>query len=726
MKKRVLPLLLTLALCLSLFVLPAASAPEEFVIEDGVLLAYNGPGGEVIIPEGVVEIGIMTFYDRTDLKKITFPSSLKGIGSMAFMHCTGLTELTFPSNMEEIGGLAFLGCTSLRSLTLPDGLQKLESGAFLGCVSLERVHIPGSVALVEGSVFQDCVNLTSVTLAQGVKLIDDGAFDSCVRLKEVNLPDSLESVSFLASFRNTPWLEAQGDFLVHDGVLLGYQGKSGDVVIPNDVTYIGYNALCGNRYLTSVTIPGSVKGVGDNAFSDCSSLRRVVLEDGVETIGEWAFAGCTALREVTIPQSVTSILSDAFSATPWLEEQEGLVLVHDILLAYHGIDTAVTIPDSVTAIADGAFYGNETLTSVTIPESVQRIGSHAFSDCPLTQVSIPEGLTDLGAFVFANTPWAHAQGDFFIINGVLVYYQGDGGMLTIPAGIQHIGKYACNWDDNITCVTIPGSVKAIDEGAFENCDGLSAAILQEGVERIEALAFTDCDYLAAVSLPASLSYIAEDAFDPIDPVHTVFRAPAGSYAETWLTDKGLQVSPPDTPVSVFTDITGYYTIPVLWAVREGITKGTSPTTFSPERVCTREEVITMLWRAAGSPEAEEAIPFTDVSPADYSYPAICWAYANEIAGGTDDTHFSPKAPCTRSQAVLFLGNYGCEFKWGYVDPEDTFDDVPAEADYAWAVNWAVENWITEGTSETTFSPDRPCTRGQIAAFLYRMVTIDIV
>ena len=163
------------------------------------------------------------------------------------------------------------------------------------------------------------------------------------------------------------------------------------------------------------------------------------------------------------------------------------------------------------------------------------------------------------------------------------------------------------------------------------------------------------------------------------------------------------------PGSPFDDVRSsqYFYQPVKWAVANGITTGTSAATFSPDQTCTRGQIITFLWRAAGSPEPENATPFSDVKEDAYYAKATAWAAEQGMEEGAA---FSPDAPCTRLMAV--------EFMWKYADspeaPKAPFADVASDA-----VNWAVKQGVTNGTSATTFSPEQTCTRGQIVTFLYR-------
>ena len=161
----------------------------------------------------------------------------------------------------------------------------------------------------------------------------------------------------------------------------------------------------------------------------------------------------------------------------------------------------------------------------------------------------------------------------------------------------------------------------------------------------------------------------------------------------------------------------YYYDAVLWAVEQKITSGTSATTFSPDASCTRAQMVTFLWRAAGSPKVENGKnPFADVKADAYYYDAVLWAVEKGVTSGTSATTFSPDATVTRGQTVTFLHrNAGSPEVSGTMP----FTDVEADAYYAKAVQWAVQQKITTGTSETTFSPMSDCTRGQIVTFLYR-------
>lgn len=155
---------------------------------------------------------------------------------------------------------------------------------------------------------------------------------------------------------------------------------------------------------------------------------------------------------------------------------------------------------------------------------------------------------------------------------------------------------------------------------------------------------------------------------------------------------------------------------VKWAVKSGVTNGLSDTMFGPYESCTRAQIVTFLWRAVGSPEPKATTSaMTDLNPNAYYYKAVLWAIENGITDGMTETTFAPDATCTRGQSVTFL--YRALGK--KVESSASFTDVKSDAFYADAINWAVANNVTNGTSNTTFSPNADCTRAEIVTFLYR-------
>lgn len=206
--------------------------------------------------------------------------------------------------------------------------------------------------------------------------------------------------------------------------------------------------------------------------------------------------------------------------------------------------------------------------------------------------------------------------------------------------------------------------------------------------------------------------------------YVAFYVPKDSTAEnpfgsSTSTAPAAPVTPPPTGNSGFTDVAAdaYYYEPVQWAVEKNITSGTTDTTFSPDNTCTTAQILTFLWRTKGSPEPTSTEnPFTDVQESDYYYKAALWAKENNVLPLPFNPAFQGDTPCTRGMSMLYIWRAAGFFA---AEKSSNFTDVPATTLYAPAVDWAVENGITYGTSDTTFSPDNTCTRAQIMTFLYR-------
>lgn len=208
-----------------------------------------------------------------------------------------------------------------------------------------------------------------------------------------------------------------------------------------------------------------------------------------------------------------------------------------------------------------------------------------------------------------------------------------------------------------------------------------------------------------------------------DYIYTISINKPGYYLFTWYTESGddtaFVVHISGDPVATdtvggFGDVrkTDYFAEPVLWAVENGVTNGTSATAFSPSKQCTTAQILTFLYRANGSPAVTGDNPFTDVPDDSFYRDAAIWAHENGLVSGTS---FGGDLPCTRSATVTYLWKLA-----GAPEAEAVeFMDVEAESAYAQAVSWAVAEGITNGTSATSFSPDNICSRGQIVTFLYR-------
>ena len=461
------------------------------------------------------------------------------------------------------------------------------------------------------------------------------------------------------------------------------------------VTSIGGSAFRYCTSLTSVTIPDSVTSIGGWAFTDCASLTSVTIPDGVTSIGEYTFSWCTSLTSATIPDSVTSIGEFAFHNCKSL--------------------TSMTIPRSVVSIGYDAFGWCESLTSVTILDGVRSIGNSAFTDCKsLTSVTIPNSVTSIGRGAFSSCAsltgiWV-AEGNSHYVSdasGVLfdkdkttlVQCPGAFAVYTIPGSVTSIGDDAFSGCASLTSVTIPDSVTSIGNYAFSCCGSLTDVYFT-GTETAwncitigtanDALKNANIhynyvshthSYKDVVTAPTCTekgytthtcscgdSYVDTyvDALGHAWDSGTVTKQPTATetgirtYACTRCSATKTETIPATGSVDVtqmFTDVTKNWAYPgIQYCVTHGIMGGMGDGTFAPTGTTTRAQIVQILYNLEGTPAVSGTTPFTDLT-ANWYKPAILWAYQNNVVAGTSPTTFDPEGPVTREQIAVILTQY---------------------------------------------------------------------
>ena len=365
--------------------------------------------------------------------------------------------------------------------------------------------------------------------------------------------------------------------------------------------------------------------------------------------------------------------------------------------------TGVTIPEGVDGIAPEAFMGCTGLTSVTIPEGVTALSTSAFRYCTsLTSVTIPKSVDFIDGDTFIGTPWLKQQGDFAVVNGILIKYQGTSANVVIPGNVTTIASTAFSFNSraDLTSVIIPDGVTTIKNQAFFDCERLSSAAIPSSVTSIGACAFDSCDSLTDIYFGGSKAQweaIQDNSmFSTNNPADVVIH----------------YNSPASDPAPSFTDVPDWCSSAVSWAVGRKITEGVGNDRFAPGNQCANAMILTFLWRAAGEPDSTAALP-VDITGKnlDYAETALRWAAEK----GMVDQTLNPTANCTRASAVSYIWQaLGKESA-----PASGFNDVPAGADYAAAVDWASANGIVEGYPDGSFHPDTVCSRGVIATMLHR-------
>ena len=472
-------------------------ASSDFQIEDGVLVAYLGQGGEVTVPDDVTSIGEGAFKNCDTLTSVILPEGLQSIGESAFENCTGLTAVQFPATLREVGDRAFYGCFALQAADLPDELTTLGSYAFYQCTSLAEAHFPAGLVEVPSFLFTGC-GLTSIALPETVTVIGESAFQDCTSLSgTLTLPASLQNLKSSA-FR-------------------GCTGLTG-LVLPEGLTVLGSRAFYGCTGLSGeLHIPETVTSIGQSAFLNCSGFTgSLILPDGLTSLGESAFSGCSGFTgALKVPDGITVLNVGVFSDMDQITSVE--------------FGTGLTKFASVTVDLNHPLWGMTSVTSLTfrgntVPEWDGPYGEDMTVFTPLTSLEVvyvpgesygaysSQYASGLPEDVRLEAYGAVPGEDSYISDGVLYGYWGTDPTFEVPYGVTTIAENAFRNHTELTTVILPDTVTTIEMGAFEGCTGLTGLTLPASLTEIGSRAFYGCTSLDALSLPEGLQKVGTYAF----------------------------------------------------------------------------------------------------------------------------------------------------------------------------------------------------------------------
>ncbi len=415
-------------------------------------------------------------------------------------------ELVIPATynglpVTSIDDYSFYCCDSLTSITIPNSVTSIGSGAFNRCTSLTSITIPDSVISIDFCAFKDCGSLTTVRIGDSVTNIDSTAFEGCYNLVEINV-----------SYNNSNYASINGVLFNKDKtIIVKYpSGKTTEVYeIPKGVRNIGNGTFRSCTSIKLVTIPDSVTSIGDFAFEYCTSLTSVTIPESVTSIGDCAFNRCTSLTSITISDSVTTIGENAFYYTGYHNDDtnwvNGVLYIGNYLIKVQSnINGSYKIKKGTKSMADYAFSGCDSLTSITIPDSVKSIGNRVFSNCSnLKSITIPNGVRSIGNGAFQNCTSIK--------------------LVTIPDSVTNIGELAFSRCTSLTSITIPDSVTSIGYYAF------GYDFYKEGL--IKLTNFT----IYGIKGTVAETYASKNGFTFIDINHT-------HTASSWITDKKATVN----------------------------------------------------------------------------------------------------------------------------------------------------------------------------------------
>lgn len=744
---------------------------EAFSLCEGLSMVEL-PTTLTIIPDGI-------FTDCALLESITIPDTVTEIGANAFSKCTAFSLTGLPDGIKSIGAAAFENCGRIEELVLPETLEHIGEAAFTGTV-IDKASFDGTPerwTTIGGDgcgIAQDKIDfLGHICDFSGWEYDTQKHWQSCSCGKTQNEGEHTGDGD-TCTVCDAALSEALGSGSI-DGGLSWSLSRSGALTISGSGKMSDFSSVANaapwdkqKDKIQSAVIESGVQSISGGAFSGCSALEKVSISDTVAQIDLNAFDGCTALAEFEVAADNKAFSSDGgvlFSAgkelmrCPVGKAADCTVPSGTVAIAGGAFkDCAklerLVIPDSVTAIGKSAFENCAALKRITLPKSIAKLEALTFSGCAaLAEITLPDGLKALGEKVFSGCAALKS--------------------VKIPAEVTVIPTEAFSGCVSLESITIPKSVSHINEHAFDGCTALKkvdylgsdtdwSQVTKETGNNVLDNAeksftrtdhehkYTDtvipptctergCTFCGKVFKQGSVIFALGH-----DPQPARVKAPTcneSGYTGDLIcmrcgdmTQIGNTVAATGhkffggvcsvcgakgaEAVPEFDDVKpgAFYFDAVQWAVKNGITNGTGKSTFSPNDVCSRYQIVMFLWRAAGQPEAKAAVSFADVKPGDIFYEAVQWAVERGITNGTSSTSFSPFAPCTRGQIVTFLHrSAGSPTISGACD----FSDVSAGSFCRDAVIWASSEGITKGTSAGRFSPNEGCTRAQVVTFLHR-------
>ena len=662
---------------------------------------------KVVIKDGVTNVSNYALFLLPAATQITLPDSVTSIGRYGIAMCSKLTGMSIPKGVTEIGDFGLAG-DGLTAVTLPDGLQSLGRGAFDTCASLTNTTLPAAITAVPGKCFADCTKLLNVKYAGTVTAIGDLAFESCKALTAAPIPET--------------------------------------------VTEIGASAFTGCTALTDVTIPAGVTAIPEDCFRGCTALTDMKLPGTVTSVGHNAFTGCTALKDVRCYGAAPTVEpgnSEAHSFEP------AIVTIH-----YN--------PDPVygwTLDADGKWQGYTVsskgaclhtgygTTENTVPATCGEAGrvDTICSNCG--EVVSTKEIPATGAHTWDNgtvttEPTENEPG----VRTYTCAICGATKTAPIPATGAHDYQFTrtvaptCTADgyDLYTCSGCGATDKRNSKPALGHKwdSGKVTTEPTETAPGVRTYTCTVCGEVKTEVIPATGAHTHKWDAGKVTTAPTATTPGVRTYTCTICGQTKEEVIPPTGSSTVcpggpscpsygFRDVAG----PADWShegidycVRRSLMVGTGVGTFSPNAVCSRAQIVQILYNLSGDTAdyGNYYLPFTDVAPGDWFYEAVAWAYANDIVAGTSATTFAPNVDITREQMTVILYGYTAKYAPAFTGGGTSlgqFPDAGSVANWAYAaMNWAVGNGLISGIESygvTYLAPQGSATRAQASAIIMR-------
>ena len=661
---------------------------------------------KVVIKDGVTNVSNYALFFLPAATQITLPDSVTRIGRYGIAMCSKLTGMSIPKGVTEIGDFGLAG-DGLTAVTLPDGLQALGRGAFDACASLSGMTLPAAITAVPDKCFNDCTKLLTVDYKGEVTAIGERAFEGCKSLTKAPIPAA--------------------------------------------VTALGNSAFNGCIALTDVTLPGGVTAVPDACFQGCTALADMKLPGTVTSVGHNAFTGCKALKDVR-----------CYGAPPTV--QPGGAAEHSF---EPGIVTIHYNPDPVygwTFDADGTWQGYKVsskgaclhtgygTTENTVPPTCGADGciETVCSNCG--EVIATKVIPATGAHTWDNgtvttEPTETTPGVRTFTCAVCSQTKTE----VIPATGAHTFVFTKNVApscteagyDLYTCRDCGATEKRNSKPALGH-KWDSGTVTTEPTETDPGTMTYTCTVCGATKtevIPATgpHTHVWDEGTVTVAPtettpgVRTYTCTVCGQTRTEIIPATGSAVCPGGAacPSFRFRDVPA----PSNWAhegidycVRHGLMSGFDATTFSPDTVSTRAQIVMILYNLSGDTTdySKYYVPFTDVRPGTWYYNAVAWGYDKDIVAGMSTTTFAPDGLITREQMAVLLYGYTEKYAPAYLGGAASlngFPDAASVSNWAYAaMSWAVGNGLISGIASNGadyLAPSGGATRAQIAAIMMR-------
>jgi hypothetical protein len=519
---------------------------DDFDIDTQPWKEYKESITEIIIEEGITNIGAYAFVSCRSLESVTIPDGVLNIGEYAFSWCTSLTSVTIPDGVTNIENSTFDYCYSLESVVLGDNVARIGNFAFANCSSLKSIILPEGVMNIGSSAFYGCRLLESIVIPKGVIDIGDCVFADCCSLCSINVAQENENYTSI-----------NGLLLTKDGKTL-ISGISKAVPIPEGVMSIEAYAYKGRSGFSEIDIPSTVTDIGDCAFAECDELQSVEGGEGLKRVGYDAFDGTLFLWGVDSWDEL-----DEYEAYQWGYGLDPVYLGNFIVGRRGSLQEAehdeyydddgnwtweynLVIREGTTGMADELFDGLP-ITSVTIPSSIKRISESAFNSCcNLRSALISEGVANIddAAFECCSELKSIALPSTVTNIGASAFLCSALESIVIPEGVVSIGAYAFGYCEELKSIVIPSSVQYVGRDIFYECDKLgditvpqilcepfesekydyyglysigcvsiTNLVIHSGVTNIGEGVFSSLGVLRSVTIPDSVTFIGDDAFN---------------------------------------------------------------------------------------------------------------------------------------------------------------------------------------------------------------------